>query len=143
MRNIWVHDVEMDRVKSPFRFELNWFPSYSYPPRPKNIPESEWPAHWKVMLTKVVPPERGIPEFHNLRISNVKVTNAGRAIYANAYSEKPIRNVHFENVTIEARGGGKMNHCKDWTMKNVIVRATTPIETKNCINVELPKQEKK
>jgi hypothetical protein len=36
-----------------------------------------------------------------------------------------------------------MNNCKDWTMKNVIVRASTPIETKNCTNVELPKQEKK
>jgi hypothetical protein len=46
-------------------------------------------------------------------------------------------------VKIETRKGGKMNNCKDWTMKNVIVRASTPIETKNCTNVELPKQEKK
>lgn len=143
IRNVWIHDVEMDHVRRPFRWELNWFPAYSYPPRPKNIPESEWPAHWKVILTKVVPPERGIPEFHNLRISNVNVTNAETAIYANAYSEKPIRNVHFENVTIDARKGGKISHGKDWTMKNVIIRSGTPIEVKNCTNVELPKQEQK
>lgn len=98
MRNIWVHDVEMDDVANPFSWELNWFPSYSYPPRPKDIPESQWPAHWHVLLTPVEPPERGIPEFHNMRISDVKVTNAQQGIYANAYPEKPIRNVLFENV---------------------------------------------
>ena len=140
MRNVWIHDVEMDEVASPFNFELNWFPSYSYPPRPKNIPESEWPAHWHVMLTPVDPPERGIPEFHDLRISNVKVTKAKTAIHANAYAEKPIRNVTFENVSIEAKSAGKLTNCKDWTMKNVTLKVSDgkPFNTSNCINVQLP-----
>jgi len=138
MRNIWIHDVEMDRVGRPFQWELNWFPSYSYPPRPKSIPEGERPAHWRVLLTKVEPPERGIPEFHNLRISNVKATNAGTAIYANAYPEKPIRDVVFENVSIEARSGGRLNNCQNWRMKNVILRAGSQVSTKNCKDVELP-----
>lgn len=142
MRNIWFHDVEMDRVAKPFDFELNWFPSYSYPPRPKNIPESEWPAHWKVLLTKVEPPERGIPEFHSLRISNVKVTNAGTGIYANAYPEKPIRDVVFENVHIEAGSGGRLNNCQNWRMDNVVLKAGSQVATNNCKDVELPEFKK-
>ena len=143
MRNIWIHDVEMDGVRSPFHWELNWKPDYSYPLRPKNIPESEWPAHWHVLQTRVDPPERGIPEFHNLRISNVRVTNAGQAFYANAYPEKPIRNVIFEDVSIDAGSGGRLNHCKDWMMINVVLRARSQVGLKNCEGVQLPAFEKK
>jgi polygalacturonase len=138
IRNIWIHDVIMDRVSHPFHWELNWFPAYSYPPKPKTVPESEWPAHWHVMLTPVNPPERGIPEFHNLRISNVKVTNADEAIYANAYPEKPIRNVIFENVRIQAKSGGSLTHCRDWSMKNVVLKAGSQVQRNNCANVQLP-----
>ena len=138
MRNIWIHDVEMDSVANPFQWELNWFPDYSYPPRPENIPESEWPAHWHVMLTKVEPEEKGIPEFHDLRISNVKITNARQGIYANAYPEKPIRNVLFENVSIEAEEGGSIKHAIDWKMNRVVLKARDNIKAENCENVELP-----
>ena len=138
MRNVWIHDVEMEDVPNPFHWELNWFPTYSYPPRPKDVPESQWPAHWKVMLTKVVPPERGIPEFYNIRISDVKVKGAKTAFYANAYPEKPLRNVHWENVIIEAQSGGSLNNAKNWTMTNVILRADSQLQLKNCTNVQFP-----
>ena len=138
MRNIWIHDVEMDRVANPFHWELNWFPAYSYPPRPKDVPESEWPAHWEAMLTEVTPPERGIPEFRDIRISNVKVTNAGTAIHANAYPEKPLRDVVWENVTIEAKSGGKINNARNWSMTNVVLHSTKQVELSNCTDVELP-----
>lgn len=143
IRNIWIHDVELDRVPNPFHWDLNWFPAYSYPPRPKDIPESEWPAHWHVLLTKVEPPERGIPEFHNLRISNVKVTNAKTVFMANAYAEKPMRNITFENVTIEAKSAGRLTNCKDWTMKNVSIKANSKMKVKNSINIQQPKYELK
>lgn len=138
IRNIWIHHVEMDSVANPFNWELNWFPEYSYPPRPKDIPETEWPAHWHIILTPVEPPEKGIPEFYNMRISDVKVTNAKQGIYANAYPEKPIRNVLFENVWIEAEKGGSINNGKDWEMKNVTLRSKEQIKLKNCMNVQLP-----
>ena len=142
MRNVWIHDIKMDQVTQPFHWELNWFPSYSYPPLPKNIPESEWPAHWKVMLTKVTPPERGIPEFYNIRISDVEVTGANKAFHANAYAEKPLRNVHWENVTIEAKSGGNLKNAKDWTMTNVVLRAGSQVKLRNCTNVQLPQFKK-
>jgi hypothetical protein len=96
-----------------------------------------------VLLTPVDPPERGIPEFHNLRISNVKVTNARRAFYANAYPEKPIPDVTFENVGIHAASGGSLNHCKGWSMNGVVLRAGSQVGLKNCTDVQLPAFEKK
>lgn len=139
MRNIWVHDIEMNGVKRPFHWELDWFSSFSYPPRPENIPESEWPAHWKVLLTKVAPPERGIPEYHDLRISDVTVRKAQTAFYANAYAEKPFRNVYWKNVTVEAESGGTIRNAKDWTMDNVVLHAANQVNLENCVNVQLPR----
>jgi polygalacturonase len=136
--DIWVHDLEMDSVSNPFSWELNWYPEYSYPPKPENIPEAEWPAHWHALLTPVEPPERGIPELKNMRISNVKVTNAKRAIYANAYPEKPVQNVVLENVWIESEKGGSINNAENWEMKNVILNAKEQVQLKNCIKVQLP-----
>jgi hypothetical protein len=138
MHDIWGHDVEMDSVNSPFSWELNWFPEYSYPPVPEHIPQAQWPEHWHALLTPVEPPEKGIPEFHNLRISDVKVTNAVRGIYANAYPEKPIRNVLFERVLIEAKIGGSIRHAKDWEMDDVTLVSQEPIQLENCVDVQLP-----
>jgi hypothetical protein len=139
IRDVFVHDMEMDSVGNPFHWELNWYPAYSYPPRPKTIPEAEWPAHWHVLLTPVTPPELGIPSVSDIRISNVRVTNADLGLFANAYPEKPIRNVVFENVSIEAKSGGSLNHCQDWTMRNVTLCSKSPLGLKNSKNVELPK----
>jgi len=142
VRDIWIHDIEMDGVPFPFHWELNWFPSFSYPLPPKDVPESKWPAHWKVMTTKVELPERGIPEFYNIRISDVTVRRAKTAFYANAYYEKPLRNVHWENVTIQAQSGGSIKNAKDWTMTNVVLRAGGQVQLSNCANVQLPVLEK-
>ena len=140
LRNIWFHHVEMEGVGNPFTWELDWFPLVSYPPRPEHIPESEWPAHWRVLLTKVEPPERGIPEFHDIRISNVTAKHAKRAIYANAYPEKPLWGVHWENVTIEAESAGSLNNCKDWTMNDVVLRVDNmdQLSLLGCTNVPAP-----
>ncbi len=138
--NVWFHDIKMDSVKNPFHWELNWFPEYSYPPRPEHIPEPEWPAHWKAMLTKVDPPERGIPEFYDIQISDVTATNAGIGIYANAYEEKPIRDVVWEHVSIDAQNGGKITNAVNWKMDDVSLRARTPIQVVSCKNVELPEE---
>lgn len=73
-----------------------------------------------------------------MRVSDVKITNARRAIYANAYPEKPIRNVVFENVSIQAGSGGSINHAQDWTMHNVTLRSNHQVGLKNSKDVKLP-----
>jgi polygalacturonase len=140
MENIWFHDIKMKNVTNPFHFELNWYPEFSYPKIPDNIPEEEIPDRWRTMTQPVIPAEKGIPEYKNLKFSNIDVKNAKQAFYVNAYPEKPMRNLIWENITIEADEGGIVNHASNWKMKNVSLqlRSGNSIEMNNCLGVELP-----
>jgi hypothetical protein len=143
IENIWFHDIKMKSVASPFHFELNWYPEYSYP----TIPEAEMkdgiPRHWEVMTTPVEPAEKGIPEFRNMRLSNITVEGAEQGIYANAYAEKPMHDLHWENISIEADKAGVLNHAANWTMENVVLKTKTdePLQLNSSENIEMPEWE--
>jgi polygalacturonase len=136
MQNIYFHDSDMV-VKAPFYCDLNWLPSYSYPPPPKDIPEAQWPPHWKAMLTPVTPPERGIPEVGHIWVENI-TTTCGTAFSVNAYPEKPIHDVSFKNVTINAGTGGVIKNAANWTMTNVILHSKSQVKLEDDTNVALP-----
>jgi len=124
VENITLRDITMVSVENPFHFELNWYPSYSYPTIPADVDTNSMPPHWGVLTHHVEPPELGIPEFKNILISNVTATGAAQAIYANAYPEKPMCGVQFEAVRISARTPGQIANARRWTMKDVVI--TTP-----------------
>ncbi len=140
MENIWFHDIKITNVDNPFHFELNWYPEYSYPTIPEEIPDSLIPDRWRTITQPVNPPEKGIPEFRNIRVSNIDVKNAKQAFYANAYEEKPMNNFVWENITIESQESGIVNHAINWQMKNVSLKTKSgkPIELNNCVAVEQP-----
>ena len=92
IEDVYFHDVEMERADYPIKINLNWHPGFSYPSIPKNIPESEISERWKLMTQRVSPPEKGIPEVRNIRISNLRATGAKIALSAMGYAEKPINN---------------------------------------------------
>jgi hypothetical protein len=138
MENIYFHNIEMERVSTAFEFNLNWFPSYSYPTLPDNIPEEEITDRWRRLIERVEPPERGIPEFRDIRFANIRARNSHTAIQANAYPEKPMRNFHWENVHIHASQGGRISHAKDWTMTHVTLDANSQVSVEHSENVELP-----
>lgn len=140
MRDIYIHDIEMDSVDSPFKFELNWYPSFSYPVIPDSIPQSEYKDHWRTMTSHVRPPERGIPEFRNITLANISVKNAGTGLYVNAYPEKPMRNMLWKNIVIEAQKPGEITCAKDWVMENVtmLTPSDDPIKLDQVENVQLP-----
>ena len=119
IENLWFHDIKMDSVKSPFHFELNWYPEYSYPKIPDHVPEEMISARMKTLTQPVVPPERGIPQFQDIILSNIEVKNANRAVYVNAYPEKPMHTLTWENITIETNNMGSVRHARNWKMKNV------------------------
>ena len=121
IEDIYFHDIKMKDVKNPFHFELNWYPEYSYPKIPTEIPKDEISDTWKMMTTKVIPAEKGIPEFRNLHFENISVKNATTAIYANAYPQKPIHNLTWKNVSIQAQKGGAINFGEGWEMDNMII----------------------
>lgn len=141
IENIVLRDIVMEKVENPLHFELNWYPAYSYPTIPEGIDTSNIPSHWTVLTKRVEPAERGIPEFRNITISNLTATGAKQAIHSKAYPEKPLRKLHLENVTIEAREPGRIINAEDWTMKNVVIRtpSTEALNLQSTHNVELPK----
>jgi polygalacturonase len=140
VENIWFHDIKMKDVDSPFHFELNWYPEYSYCVIPDNIPEEEIRERWKVLSQRVTPPEKGIPEFRNIKLSNIVVEKAKQAFYANAYPEKHIHNITWENVTVEAEKSGKLSYASNWTMTNVKLKTASgkPIQLIESNNIEQP-----
>lgn len=141
IENVYFHDLEMDGVRTVFQWELNWHPDYSYPEIPESIPEKEYEPHWETLTTPVEPPEHGIPEFRNITVRNVTAENTEACgWYVNGYSEQPIRDVHFENVDIEAPTAGCLQHAVDWSMVNVTVWTDDgdELELENCRSIERP-----
>lgn len=140
VENVYFHDIEMDRVGTAFQFNMNWYPQYSYPKIPDDIPQEEIKDHWHIMTRPVMPPERGIPEFRNLRFANITVKNSTLAFDVNAYPEKPIHDLTWKNISIEAKTAGAIRHAKDWKMENVKMKAMDgkPLKLENCGNVDVP-----
>lgn len=140
VKKIWFHDIEMDSVATPLHFELDWYPSYSYPVIPDSIPMDSIPRHWIVMTTPVVPAEKGIPLFRDMRITRVTARNSQTGFHVNAFREKPISDVHMEEVHLEAEEPGFIRHARDWTMENVTLSVPGPKKLKlvDCRGVEEP-----
>jgi len=140
IENIRIRGLEMLGVDNPLHFELNWYPQYSYPTLPDEVDRETMPRHWKVMTTRVEPPERGIPTVRDLEIADVKATGAQVAIHANAYPEKPMTGVRLKDVTIEARSAGEVANAADWSFEGVTLRLLSegPVKLENCEGVPQP-----
>nr|GFC22370.1 hypothetical protein [Tanacetum cinerariifolium] len=95
---------------------------HAYSTLPGGYTEATLPAHWKAMLTKV-DPAQGLPHFHNVVISNVKVQHAKTAISAAGQSNSLLENITLDNVTMTAATAGSITYAKDWNIKNVIITA--------------------
>jgi polygalacturonase len=140
VHDIYIHDIEMDSVANPFSFDLNWYPSFSYPVIPDSILRSEYKDHWRTMTMRVDPPERGIPEFRNITFENISVKHGGTGIYVNAYPEKPMNSIVWKNIVMEAHTPGKISFAKDWIMENVtlLTPSEEPIKLNHVENIQLP-----
>src|SRR5205807_85127 len=88
VEDVQIRDLTMENVSLPFTFNLNWNPTYSYASIPKDT--KNFPASWTVLTTPVIPAERGLCEFRNITIENVKITGARKIFSAAGLPEKPI-----------------------------------------------------
>lgn len=125
----------LDSVTNAYQFNLNWFPAFSYSELPKGYNYDSIPAHWKTMLHKVTPVEKGIPHAKNMYIENVHVTNANNAFIGTGYDKSLLENFVFSNCTISASSIGDLEFTKGWKFNNVqidinkkpvVVEATGP-----------------
>ncbi len=137
--DVLIRDLKMENVSMPFTFTLNWDPSYSYPTLPNGT--QDIPLYWRVLTTPVMPPERGLCEFRNITIEDVRVVGAARVFSAVGNREKPITNVKWVNMTASAYEAGLIESARNWTMKNVTLHTTDgkPLTITDCKNVATPK----
>jgi Glycosyl hydrolases family 28 len=129
----------MDSVNNAYQFNLNWNPSYSYSELPKGYVYDSVPAHWKAMLNKVTPPEKGVPHAKNIYVENVKATNAQVAFGATGYELSLLENFVFTNCLITARSIGTLEFTKGWKFNNV----TIDIDKKTAVITEPVSKEEK
>ena len=119
IENVTVRNVEMSGVAIPVSVSLNWNPSYSYAKIPDGI--EGYPDYWKV-LTAPVPPEKGMPHFRDVSISEIKATGAQRAFQVSTYPDAPLLRFRFQNIAIEAKTAGSIAGAQDWTFDGVTLK---------------------
>jgi polygalacturonase len=139
VEDIYMQDIEMEQVGTPIEVTMNWNPSYSYSTLPAGYTTETLPSHWKTMLEPVTPAERGIPHFRNIFISNIKVTEARKALSAAGLKESWLENFRFHNIQIEANTAGDISYAKDWQFKDVAIKTkdNSQIKIKESSNVQL------
>ncbi len=122
VEDIHFENITLDSVGNVFQFTMNWNPSYSYSTLPKGYNIDSVPAHWKVLLHKVEPAEKGIPHFANIYASNINVTNARKAITAQGLKESFLKEFHFSNVNITAATAGDISFAQDWKFEKFSIK---------------------
>jgi polygalacturonase len=118
IEDIYFQNVVLDSVKNIFQFNLNWYPAYSYSQLPDEYKYDSIPPHWKAMLQKVSPVEKGIPAAKNFYIDRITATHANVVFDAAGYPQSLLTNFSFSNSTVTAATLGTMEYSKDWKYHN-------------------------
>ena len=121
VEDIYFQNSVMDSVKNAFWFTLNWYPAYSYSELPKGYSYDSIPAHWKSMLQKVTPPERGTPHAKDFFISNITSTNSINIFGATGLENSYISNFVFTNCKLTAANMGLLDFTKEWKFNNTVI----------------------
>jgi hypothetical protein len=118
IEDIYFKDVRMDSINIAFQFNLNWNPSYSYSTLPSGYDPDSVPAHWKAMLNKVEPAEKGIPLAKDIYVSNVTITNANTVFSGTGLKNSALKNFNFSKVSIGAASLGAVEYTSDWNFND-------------------------
>ena len=139
IEDIHFENVVMDSVGNAFLYTMNWNPTYSYSTLPAGYNYDSIPAHWKTMLHKVEPPEKGVPHFKDVYVSNVKVKYAKKGMNASGYEKSSLQNFNFSNVEINAATAGDIIYADNWNVENMVIKAkdNSTVGIKNSIGVKL------
>lgn len=121
--HIYLKDIEMENVGTAIEATMNWNPLYSYSTLPAEYKGKELPDHWMKMLQEVNPPELAIPYFNNIHFSNIRVTNAKRAISVEGSEISKMEDFHFNDIQINTQKAGSVKHARNWTIDNCNVRS--------------------
>jgi polygalacturonase len=117
VEHIYLNKIQTDSVKYIFNCDMNWNPSYSYSVLPTEYAGKSLPGHWNVMLQKVEP-EKGIPHFKNIYLSDIRSKNTGTFIHCTGMEQSIIRNIEMKNLDIQAHTAGIIHYTDNFRMKN-------------------------
>ncbi|HEU5166979.1 MAG TPA: glycoside hydrolase family 28 protein [Chitinophagaceae bacterium] len=133
VEDVYFVNSVLDSVRNAYQFNLNWYPAYSYSELPKGYNIDSVPQHWRALVQKVTPPEKGIPYAKNFYINNVKITNAQKAFEVNGLENSLIENFNFTKSSVTAAILGEMVFTKNWTYKNFTTSISQKTEEKKKI----------
>ena len=136
VEDVYFVNSVLDSVRNAYQFNLNWYPAYSYSELPKGYHIDSVPQHWRALLQRVTPAEKGIPYAKNFYISNVKITNAQKAFEINGLEKSQIENFNFTNSIVTANVLGEMVFAKNWKYKNFEISISQKIEPKKIGGIE-------
>ncbi|MBC7721171.1 MAG: right-handed parallel beta-helix repeat-containing protein [Pedobacter sp.] len=141
IEDIHFTDIQLDSVATAFQFTMNWNPTYSYSTLPKGYNYDSIPAHWKTMLHKVEPAEKGIPQFKDVFVSNITAVGVKKVINAVGLKESVLQNFQFFNVNIKGNVAGDISFANAWLFNNVTIQAANslPLNVANSTNMKLNK----
>jgi polygalacturonase len=130
VEDVYFVNSVLDSVRNAYQFNLNWYPAYSYSELPKGYHIDSVPQHWRAMLQKVTPAEKGIPHTKDFYLYNVKITNAQKAFEVNGLQNSQIENFNFINSTVTANTFGDLVFAKNWKYKNFEISISQKPEEK-------------
>ncbi|MCR4918652.1 MAG: glycoside hydrolase family 28 protein [Prevotella sp.] len=111
VEGIWIDNVTMaDIVNDAIIFNLY----YGGKSVAEQVADGDKPD-----TDKAYPVDETTPEFRDIHISNVRCSNAGRAMLFNGLPEKPIDGIHLNNIWIRAKKGAEFTNCKGVERNNV------------------------
>lgn len=139
VEDIYFEHIQMDSVGTAFQFTMNWNPSYSYSTLPAGYNIDSVPPHWKVMLTKVEPPERGTPHFKNIHVSDIKAEGVKKIVNAAGLKTSSLQDFHFTNVQIKGADAGDISLANNWIFDKVTFTAANakPLRVVDSENMHL------
>lgn len=122
VEDIHIRRLSLQDVSTAINLNLNWNPSYSYTTLPAGFKEDSIPDYWKVMLQKV-PPSKGTPTIRDVYIDDIDGTGCKTAIHAVGMETSPLTHFALSGIRISARSAGEIRYARDWTMKDMDIRA--------------------
>jgi polygalacturonase len=142
VEDIHFENVKLDSVGNVFNFTMNWNPAYSYSTLPAGYNYDSIPEHWKKLLHKVEPAEKGIPHFKDIYVSDVSVTHARKAITATGLTESLLKDFNFTNVNITSATAGEINFAQDWKFKKWMLQSNDgkELSIKNSSDIKMNKE---
>ena len=127
IENIYITRVEAKNVRRIFGADPNWNPKYNYSTLPENYKGKELPEHWKVMLTPVIPSEKGFPHFRNIYLSQVKATNVQEFISISGTSDSlRLENFYLHAIEAQAQKAGMIRFTRNFNATEIKLAVPEP-----------------